>query len=203
MIGFIGAHRVGKTTLAKDLAKEFDLEFLETNVSGFLKEQGVDPKENLDFQARLKIQDSVLEFLAGQYAAATGIFIADRTPMDVAAYTLTDIQRATLGTIEERSVVERHFQRAVELTQLYFAQLIHVRPGIEIAETEGKAPSCLHYIRHFDYVAEGLVRALPHSIRVHGIAKHVIDHDRRIAICIRVIEDALDTIEAKASNTLH
>src|SRR3569832_345872 len=68
LIGLCGAHRTGKTSLAKAYAKKHGIAFMETSVSAIFKELGLDPAASFDFKTRLDIQEVILERLDAKYS---------------------------------------------------------------------------------------------------------------------------------------
>src|SRR3569832_863688 len=68
LIGLCGAHRTGKTSLAKAYAKKHGIAFMETSVSAIFKELGLDPAASFDFKTRLDIQEVILERLDAMYS---------------------------------------------------------------------------------------------------------------------------------------
>ncbi len=85
-----GAQRVGKTTVAKELAKRLNLSYLDAKVSQAIKESGNtkpdDHLESNDFYKQMKIQDFVYKHIDKVVNEETN-FVTDRCLMDVNAYT--------------------------------------------------------------------------------------------------------------------
>ena len=94
-IGLCGSHRTGKTTLAEAVSKKTGIPFVRTSTSEVFRRAGLDPAASLDFNKRLWIQNETLEAAKGVWEAAGKSFITDRTPVDMMAYTLGDIQGGT------------------------------------------------------------------------------------------------------------
>ena len=85
-----GAQRVGKTTVAKELATRLGLSYLDAKVSQAIKERGSDkPDDHLesnDFQKQMATQRFVFEHLDKLFEENDN-FITDRCFLDVNAYT--------------------------------------------------------------------------------------------------------------------
>lgn len=151
-IGLCGSHRTGKTTTAKKLAIDNDIPFVETTTSAVFAEHGLKPSSPMDFSTRLWIQDKVL-------AAAEEIwdqhrhFITDRTPLDMLAYTLADIQGLTQV---EFATLEDYVKHCFEATNHYFGSLCVVQPGIPLVAAPGKAALNEAYIEHLNTLVLGL-----------------------------------------------
>ena len=69
MIGLLGAHRVGKTTLARELEKRYGLLFVQTNVIDTFERLGKDPRLDYDMETRLSIQEEILVDIEQKYLA--------------------------------------------------------------------------------------------------------------------------------------
>lgn len=148
MFGLAGAHRSGKTTLARALADKLEVEFLETKVSEIFTDLRVDPKADLPFHERLDVQNAILRSLERQYALRNGKpFICDRTPFDVLGYTMADIRRDTLDdTLRDR--VRAHIGIAEQIAGEYLRGVMLVRPLIGQVDAPGKAQACPLYMHH-------------------------------------------------------
>jgi hypothetical protein len=157
MFGFSGAHRVGKSTLAKAVAEKAGWAYCQTNVSGVFAELGLDVRANYDWATRMQIQNAALESLARSYRALDAApFVADRTPLDVLMYTWADVQRQTLDD-EGRKSFWQHWERAMAITRRHFVGIMMIQPGIEVVDDPNKAPPCDVYIEHLNALMKELV----------------------------------------------
>lgn len=151
-IGLCGSHRTGKTTTAKKLAIDNGMPFVETTTSAVFAKHDLKPSSPMEFSTRLWIQDKVL-------AAAEDIwsqhrhFITDRTPLDMLAYTMGDIQGRTQV---EFASLEQYIQRCFAATNRYFGRLCVVQPGIPLIAAPGKAALNEAYIEHLNTLVLGL-----------------------------------------------
>ena len=94
-IGLCGSHRTGKTTLAKEVSCKTGLKFIQTSTSEVFAQNGLDPSEPMDFSTRIWIQNKVVSAAEEVWKGAGERFITDRTPIDMMAYTLADIDGAS------------------------------------------------------------------------------------------------------------
>lgn len=159
MIGIAGAHRTGKTTLAKTVAEVTGFYFLETNAAGTFERLGVSPRTELPIGDRLYIQTEILTDLEMAYAECpTGNFITDRTPLDAAAYMIADVSRTATGCDPhvEADLVQ-YVNRAIEITEHWFSLVTLVQPGILLVDNQKKAPASPAYIEHINDVLIGLL----------------------------------------------
>ena len=92
-LGLCGTHRTGKSTLAKAYALAEGVPYLQTGATQVFLDMGLDPKVDYPLDVRIQIQKRILESFDKQYSAAGRDFITDRTPIDMMAYTLADVQR--------------------------------------------------------------------------------------------------------------
>lgn len=158
MIGLCGAHRTGKTTLAREFSKVSGIPFVQTSASGVFAAMGLDPKVDYPLAQRIEIQRRILDACMGQYRSVeNGIFVTDRTPVDMAAYMLADIQRQTVQRLSETTALDNYITDCIEATNAMFSILVVVQPGIAVVEEEGKAPATPAYVEHINALVLGLV----------------------------------------------
>jgi len=187
-IGLCGSHRTGKTTLAEAISQKTGMPFVKTSTSEVFKNHGLDPSKPMDFQKRLWIQHKILDTAKHLWHAEQKQFITDRTPLDMAAYTLADIQGATEVNFLE---LEGYLSRCFEVTNQLFKVLVLIQPGIPLIHEEGKAALNESYLEHLNYLIFGLC----HDTRMRStfvfLNREVTTLEERIA----VIQNELDNIK--------
>jgi hypothetical protein len=156
MIAIVGAHRTGKSSLAKAFAEKNHSEYLATTATGTFNRMGYDPKLDYGIDDRIKIQFEILKDISDQYASAKNGFITDRAPVDMAAYMLADIQRESCNA-QQDMLVNLYLQDCVKITNKYFNLTYCLRPGIKVVEEKGKAPGGYGYVKHIDSLIVGLL----------------------------------------------
>jgi hypothetical protein len=157
MIGLCGAHRTGKTTLAKAYALKSGATFLETSVSAINRELGFDLTKEHSFAERLDHQEKILARIDAIYAAHVGEdVITDRTPLDMISYTLAEAHGDRVAD-EDQERLARYVQRCIDVTNRRFGVLILVQPGIPVIAEEGKAAANRAYIEHLSAICLGLL----------------------------------------------
>jgi len=156
MIGLCGAHRTGKTTLARAYAEKAGIEFVRTSASQVFKDLDLNPALDYPFDMRMDIQELILKSFQKQYAAANRFFVSDRTPIDMIAYTLSDVRQETL-TEEQDKRLQKYISDCYDATSRFFATLIIVQPGIAVVPDEGKATLMKSYIDHIAMLVTGAV----------------------------------------------
>ncbi len=152
-IGLCGSHRTGKTTLAEAISRKTGMPFVRTGTSEVFRKYGMDPSGPMDFRKRLWIQHEILDTAEKIWIAEQEQFITDRTPLDMMAYTLADIQGATEVNLKE---LEGYLARCIDVTNKFFQILILVQPGIPLMHEEGKAALNEGYLEHLNYLILGL-----------------------------------------------
>ncbi|HXG86131.1 MAG TPA: hypothetical protein VNI84_19075 [Pyrinomonadaceae bacterium] len=175
-LGFCGAHRTGKTTLAGIIAMRTGKPFVQTNTSGIFRQNGLDPALPLNFKARIDIQKQILLSYEEIWRWQPGSFITDRTPIDLMAYTLADVQGSTEVNFDE---LERYMKRCFEVTNEYFDVLVILQPGIELMPAEGKAKLSRAYIEHLNSLILGLCYDGRIECNVMCINREMTDLDTR------------------------
>lgn len=156
MIGLAGAHRTGKTTLAKAYAEKYEYEFAQTSVSAIFRDLGHDPSESFDFKTRLSIQEQILIRMTRFYREVSNQrVITDRTPIDFMGYTLAEAVGETVQPEDQERLV-RYMNDCFEVTNRFFSEIVVVQPGIPLVEEEGKAALNKGYIEHLNNLIIGL-----------------------------------------------
>jgi predicted ATPase len=158
IIGLCGGHRVGKTTLAAELARQMSSIFVPTQTSAVFFRHGLRPDMSLNFATRLRIQNEVLSDAKQLWRTQTQDFITDRTPLDFIAYTLADIQAQTAVEFE---ILKCYINACFQSTLEFFSHLILVQPGIPLVFETGKAALNQAYIEHLNTLLLGLIHDEP------------------------------------------
>ena len=135
-LGIAGTHRTGKTTLAKELSASLGLPFLETSVKAIAEEYGFNVDSHSNFDERLDWQEYLLGKLGEKFAAQTGPFIADRTPLCMLAYTLADAPNGPI-TPEQDARLNKYIQDCLALCNDHFLLTVVVPTGIPYEAVAG------------------------------------------------------------------
>ncbi len=176
-IGFCGSHRTGKTTLAEEVSRKAGMPFIRTCTSEVFRRAGLNPAAAMDFKKRLWIQTETLEAAKGIWEAAGKSFITDRTPLDMMAYTLADIQGATGADFNE---VEGYLERCFSITNSFFDALVVVQPGIPLVHEQGKAALNRAYMEHLNYLILGLAADPRLTAAVIRLARGTVEMNERV-----------------------
>lgn len=182
MIGLCGAHRTGKTSLARAYAEKHGIAFVETPVSAIFRELGHDPAAAFDFKTRLDIQEVILERLDAVYGALnpTEQAITDRTPIDLMGYTMSEAIGAAVSAADQERF-KKYVQRCFDVVNRRFSTLVLVQPGIPLKVEEGKAVVNAAYIEHLNSLMLGLSVDQRVKIAHFYIPRQVLGMDERLA----------------------
>jgi predicted ATPase len=184
-IGLCGSHRTGKTTLAREIAARTGVDFLRTTTSEVFASNGLDPSAAMDFHTRLWIQHKVVEAAEAVWQNAAGPFISDRTPIDMMAYTLADIQG---GTAVDFAELERYLDHCFTVTNRFFAELVVIQPAIPLVHEEGKAALNRSYMEHLNVLVKGLCCDERLRCPFTLIARGIVALDERAAAVLKKID---------------
>ena len=180
-IGLCGGHRTGKTTLAEAIARKTGMPFVRTGTSEVFKQHDLDPSKPMDFQQRLWIQHKILDTAKELWHAEQRQFITDRTPLDMAAYTLADIQGETEVNFPE---LECYLNRCFEATNRLFKVLVLIQPGIPLMHEAGKAALNEGYLEHLNYLILGLCNDARIKSRFIFLDRDVTTLEDRISLIL-------------------
>ena len=184
-LGLCGAHRTGKTTLAIAISTDLNLPFVRTTTSQVFAQLGLDPAEPMDFQTRLFVQNHVLDAAEQVWQESASPFISDRTPIDMIAYTLGDIQGKTEVDFD---LLSQYIDRCFASTNQFFQNLAIIQPGIPLVYEEGKAALNAAYIEHINVLVIGLCNDSRLKTNVFCNARDVIDLEIRILNILEYFE---------------
>jgi hypothetical protein len=176
-LGLCGAHRTGKTTLAIAISSHLNIPFVRTTTSQVFAQLGLDPAEPMDFQTRLFVQNHVLDAAEQVWQESASPFISDRTPIDMIAYTLGDIQGKTDVDFD---LLSQYIDRCFASTNQFFQNLAIIQPGISLVYEEGKAALNAAYIEHINVLVIGLCSDRRLKTNVFCNARNAIDLETRI-----------------------
>lgn len=182
MYGLCGAHRCGKSTLARAYAEKHGLTFLETSVSAIFKELGLNPTNSFTFKKRLDIQEVILERLDATYGepGARERVITDRTPIDMLGYTVSEAI-GTAVTSRDQKRFAAYVEKCFEVTNRRFSTLVLVQPGIPLVKAKGKGALNLAYIEHLNSLMMGLQSDQRVKVPHYYIPRSIVDLDDRVA----------------------
>lgn len=208
IVSVIGAHRTGKSTLAKHYAQKTGCLFLETSTSAVFAELGIDPAAKLDFKTRMDVQEKILEVLEGQYRSVSlkQDVITDRSPLDMVAYTMADCAGDAVPE-DQQERLAKYIDKCFEVTNRYFSVVVLVQPGIAMKPTPGKAAANPAYCELLNMILKACMGDDRLTIQGYHLKKSSLDLEKRyvaLDFCVkRSVERAnADLAAFKAENRL-
>jgi DNA polymerase III gamma/tau subunit len=175
IIGFSGAHRTGKTTLAREFASVLEFQNLETNTSKFLKDNAdIDVCNITSLHERIKVQKIILGKHIEDIKSGKNI-VTDRTPIDMLAYTLGEL---TMNNAPEDvwAEFETYRQIALEATSRYYDIIFVTQPLPSYEQEAGKPKANLAYQWQIQYLIQGIISAKEIDI---GMIATILTTDRK------------------------
>lgn len=156
IVGLAGAHRTGKTTLARAYAEKHKVPFVQTSASGTFARLGMDPRKDYPFGVRLMIQAEILADCEQVWRKNGDSYITDRTPLDLMAYTVADVTRENVGEAESKVLVD-YLGTCFKVLNRCFPCVVIVQPGISLVERRDAAPCNVAYIEHINSLVLGFM----------------------------------------------
>ena len=187
-LGLCGSHRSGKTTLAERLSRELGIPFLRTDTSRVFLEAGIDPAMPMDFKKRLSIQEKILDAGRAVWQAQAGekAFVTDRTPVDMMAYTLADIQG---GTEADYQALERYLSSGFESVARHFGAFVVLQPGIPLVYQQGKARLNMAYLEHLNSLIIGLCADKRSELDFLVLDRAIVDLEDRVRAVLKWLKE--------------
>lgn len=157
--GFAGPSSSGKSTLAKEVAKLSGLPYFAFPTTDLMAEIGVNGVDDLSMLDRVCVQSHLLSRYWDLTQAHARPFITDRTPIDIIAYMLAEVQMH--GTPPELiDKIDTLVTTALNATDCTFMALFTVR-ALPVYEVDPKRPpSNIAYHRHIEMLVDGATARL-------------------------------------------
>lgn len=194
-IGFVGAHRTGKTTLAKAVADQLGHTMIASQVSAIARKFDFDmDMDRRDEPKFFNMQKEILRALEKSFQGQAN-FVADRTPLDAAAYLIADVQ-ANTGSSAWHEEVLQYVDSAVRMTEDMFDVVILVPPAIDFDPMDGKPGANLAYQEHHHLICRGLHADLDMDKVWHG---HIQRDNMDLGDRVEAVLDVVKTLRGQAS----
>lgn len=189
-IGISGAHRTGKSVLATTLsqsefAKKYNIRLFETNVQNYsIWNLTCRSSDYYTFAERIEIQTEILTILEDSLNKYRDVnFISDRTPLDILAYLLANIDHTTSKFFDTKTNIL--ISNVIELIKNHFTHIFIILPGINpLLDTEkvGKTYNSLAYQEAITNQVIGIFyRYLRNfNIKMEIIPKHLLNISDRV-----------------------
>lgn len=204
MLGYVGSHRVGKTTLAETYAEEAGVELIRVSVSQMIAETGYDSSLTYDFAVRQEIQEHVLQRMGELFAKHSGsMAVADRTPLDAMIYTVAMVGPYTCNE-SQSAWLKSYMDRCFDMTNRHFSTLLVIQPGVPLVECETSAKANPAYIEHLNSLALGFISDERVKVPHYFIPRHIVDLGQRVRVSRKAVQRSLAQSEyQKEGATLH
>lgn len=182
-----GAHRVGKTTLMHEIVKQIGTNgtALEMNLGAIQREIGFDSRnQSYSFEHRLKVQEYLIERMDEIFEVNRGKdTVCDRSPVDVAAYTLVHVDDKI--TAEQSKRLKRLIERCAEVAKRHVLGCLLIQPGISLVDDKDtSAKSVEGFIEHLNTLCFGLINDEKFAdVPMYYTPRAMTSLDDRVKIC--------------------
>lgn len=200
--GLTGASCAGKKTLGRQLSQKLGVPFIPIKITEIASELGLPSTvDNLDFMERITVQYKILCGMEVFLNDLTTPCIIDRTPIDLIAYMLAEINMHSLtNTLEiiDSSLVE-FYNSCIELTKEYVDRLycLDYLPLYDL--NTKRPPSGLAYQLHRQLLIKGAMSQLTfHGVVAQCLSPDVSPEDRADVIYKDISEDMAKNVLVEA-----
>lgn len=148
-IGFCGAHRTGKTTLAKAVADKYGYKFLNSSATGVFERFGVRPDQPLSIGKKFEIQSALLDdFLERVYGLDN--YVTDRTPLDYIGYMMAELSTDACSSpdMPHDEQIEFYLERCHRAMEASLDVAFRIPVAIPIVHEAGKGVMNKAFIDH-------------------------------------------------------
>jgi len=152
--GYAGAHRTGKTTLAKRVAEDLGMHFHDASVSKIMREAGIDAVGDVPMEQRIEAQEFLLRRFLQDLNKAPRPLISDRTPLDMIGYCLGEVTMHNT-TPELGKRIDAYVKSCLEATKNYFDTIVILGPLPHYDVAPDKPPPNAAYQRLVQFLVEG------------------------------------------------
>lgn len=210
LIGLCGAHRTGKSTLARELAK-YGFEYVDAGVSKVLSDNGFDPESIQElgyvefYMAQKLVLEHIMEIAYECSRDLDNTYVMDRTPLDALAYFQCFFNgrfcyRMSQYADDEGENFRQNYERYTEMAYSAahrYVCLIQVQPGIQLVKEKGKALADEVFIEQLNTLLLGDASTLdleyPSSPFVFIMPRNIIDMNQRVNFVTEAWRWCVDT----------
>lgn len=192
MLGLVGAHRTGKTTLAEAHSLKSGATLVKMNIGALQKELGFDSSnQTYDFDTRMTIQEHLLQRFDEIYQSVKGLdVVCDRTPLDLIGYAMLAVTDDLSEAQSDR--LTQYVTDCVNLTNEHFTALVLVQPGIPIIDSETSAKPVLALMEKLNTIYLGTFSDERLIVPHFYIPRSMTDLSLRLKACELSIKKALE-----------
>jgi len=200
MFGFAGAHRTGKTTLAKAVAERLGIRYYDASVSRIMMEKQIHSVSDLPILQRIEAQEYLLQRHLEDIAKLPRPCITDRTPLDFIGYMLGEItMHNTPPEFHQR--IGLYVDTCVAAVRMHYDTVILCRPLPVYEVDPTKPPENVAYQMKVQFLIEGASCCVkPTQV---GTLK-TVDFNERLESSVKLVASQLNDIAADRANySLH
>lgn len=203
-IGLCGAHRSGKTTLAKAFADRIGINYVTLSTTEVLASMGWDCRDISRIEDRIEIQKRMTARAGEVFTKASRYdFISDRTPLDVAAYMLADANGSVHLSDAQHKDIEGILEDCVAVTRQAFRGVVLIPPVLPYIYEPGKPAPNVSYQWHFHYLVLGLALHPGVGREIRLMPAKIIDLDERLEVLENVRDDLFEDDVSAADGWLN
>lgn len=193
LVGLQGAHRTGKTTVAKNIGKlNPHIPYIATNASQIIMDKyGADINAPINEKYFLDFQETLIDELDIIWREQNFLAITDRTPVDIAAYTIIKTKYSDLFDVNNARI-ERILNKCKKSLNHNFGLLIHLSPGIAYVEEKGKPPLNKVYQEIHNNICIGW--GINNFQNIEMVPKKMVEHTERMDYIVPLINNFIDEI---------
>lgn len=195
--GLTGAHRSGKSTLAKKIADDMGLHYLKVETAEVAKRHGFNPVAPMTYAQRVELQMILFDDFCKELEKAPRPLITDRTPLDHVAYLLGETTMLSGAGLDDKFVskVEDFISRAVDYAVTRFDVIICLAPLPTYEIAPDKPPPNPIYQFAYAQTLWGLLYSLRERLSFVNIENP--DFDFRVETVTTVIAQRLNWIQTE------
>lgn len=171
----VGAHRTGKSTLARRLSEDMGLHYHDASFGRIAKELGFAAVAPQDVAQRVVMQEQVLKRYEEELGDVARPFITDRTPLDMIGYMLGEVSMHNGLAPELQDRIAVYAEHCIDATERHFDSLIVLRPLPVYTVEEGKPPPDRAYQQAVQMIIEGGAMQVMHKMPVFVIRSSVME----------------------------
>lgn len=201
MIGLSGAHRSGKTTLAKRVADTLGLTYCEVSVSKIARDLGVNAVGDLPIAERIAFQRRLLPLFIKEIRKTARPCIVDRTPLDMIGYMLGEITMHNTSA-EVGTEVYTYVEECLKATADNFDLVLVLRPLQAFVVDPKSPPMNPAYQWLIQYIIEGAISNMNTDHTTTALI-HGSDLDVRLDAVAELLRDRLEYLTNESKTYTH